>query len=380
MTQRRHMDPASTSRSLAPRRPRAPAHAFASALALVGALALGACPVERGKRFQHVTHAGAGLACKSCHDKVFTPLGEGVIASIGTDEPKKPNLYPSDDKCISCHRAPHPGKSYVGECARCHGDAARDVKKGDGPSHIIFDHKGHEKTVKGQCFPCHTRITTHATPFGRLTPSMATCNTCHQKDFDAMACGMCHARLDMFPIKPVSDFAHAGDFMKSHGRVAASRPELCAQCHTQPYCATCHDPKNSPQKLDLRWPLDIEKGFIHRGDYVGRHAIEARTSGDTCVRCHAVKECTACHDQRGFGQGRGRNPHPPNWVSVAGGRNLHGRAARREVVSCAGCHDQGAASNCVRCHRVGGVGGNPHPPGFKSRLSKTRDVVCRICH
>jgi hypothetical protein len=33
----------------------------------------------------------------------------------------------------------------------------------------------------------------------------------------------------------------------------------------------------------------------------------------------------------------------------------------------------------VGCHREGGVGGNPHPPGWESRRSKT-ELPCLLCH
>jgi hypothetical protein len=59
--------------------------------------------------------------------------------------------------------------------------------------------------------------------------------------------------------------------------------------------------------------------------------------------------------------------------------NEHGRAARRDIASCAACHDQGAASNCVRCHKVGAFGGSPHPPGWRSSQPTTAES-CAICH
>ena len=57
--------------------------------------------------------------------------------------------------------------------------------------------------------------------------------------------------------------------------------------------------------------------------------------------------------------------------------------ARRDIVSCAACHDQDAASNCVTCHRVGGPGGNPHPPGFTTKHPApdiNRNPMCLTCH
>jgi hypothetical protein len=41
------------------------------------------------------------------------------------------------------------------------------------------------------------------------------------------------------------------------------------------------------------------------------------------------------------------------------------------------------ASNCVQCHRVGGVGGNPHPMGWTARHGTEeidRSTMCLFCH
>jgi hypothetical protein len=325
---------------------------------------LSACSQDALVRFQHVSHAGQGLRCNHCHAGIerATTAGEKHI--------------PGADKCSTCHPAPHRGVVKPGPCAGCHSAVHRDRHE----SPLVFSHASHIERGKGQCFPCHNAITIRTPGAHRLIPTMATCLTCHQNKWDGLECNYCHAHLQLFPIKPVSQFAHNGDFLRAHGRLASSRADLCSQCHTQSYCAACHDPKKAGVlKPSIRFPDAVDKAFIHRGDYVGRHAIEARSAGDSCVRCHQPNECASCHASRGVMQGSGRSPHPAGWVSVTGGPNLHGRAARREAISCAGCHDKGAASNCVTCHRVGGVGGNPHPPGWRTRQSKS-DRVCRICH
>jgi len=59
---------------------------------------------------------------------------------------------------------------------------------------------------------------------------------------------------------------------------------------------------------------------------------------------------------------------------------FHGRAARRDIVACAGCHDQGPATNCIGCHRVGAYGGNPHPRGWMSAGTDRQQGMCRYCH
>jgi hypothetical protein len=55
-------------------------------------------------------------------------------------------------------------------------------------------------------------------------------------------------------------------------------------------------------------------------------------------------------------------------------------SARIDPASCASCHGGAGEQLCVSCHKVGGVGGNIHGPGFASNKSKTRDVPCRQCH
>jgi hypothetical protein len=67
-------------------------------------------------------------------------------------------------------------------------------------------------------------------------------------------------------------------------------------------------------------------------------------------------------------------------VLFPGSPDFHGTAARRDIVSCAACHADGTSGNCVTCHATGQFGGNPHPPGFKSRLNRTGAPVCRLCH
>jgi hypothetical protein len=75
--------------------------------------------------------------------------------------------------------------------------------------------------------------------------------------------------------------------------------------------------------------------------------------------------------------GGAASPHPTGWVGVD--RNEHGRAARRDPASCAACHGGAGEALCVSCHRVGGVGGNPHPPGFRDARALS-DLPCRTCH
>jgi hypothetical protein len=125
----------------------------------------------------------------------------------------------------------------------------------------------------------------------------------------------------------------------------------------------------------------VDRAFIHRDDFLSRHPLEARADEASCARCHGNDFCSSCHQKNGLtpGAANGVNPHPSGF----GLGPAHGAAARRDINSCAACHDQGAASNCVSCHRVGGVGGDPHPPSFSARHPReeiSRNAMCQTCH
>jgi hypothetical protein len=119
---------------------------------------------------------------------------------------------------------------------------------------------------------------------------------------------------------------------------------------------------------------------MHRAGFVSRHALEARTDPGLCTTCHAESSCQSCHARSGVVAGSGnRSPHPPGWVGLPGQSNAHGQAARIDPVGCASCHGGAGEQLCVDCHRVGGPGGNPHPPGFTSERSMS-ELPCRLCH
>ena len=77
--------------------------------------------------------------------------------------------------------------------------------------------------------------------------------------------------------------------------------------------------------------------------------------------------------------GNAGSPHGPGWVGLGVAENEHGRAARRDPVACASCHGGAGEALCVSCHKVGGPGGNPHPPGYSSQQPMTA-MPCRMCH
>jgi hypothetical protein len=178
--------------------------------------------------------------------------------------------------------------------------------------------------------------------------------------------------------KPSSHVFHEGDFIREHGVRAASSRDLCATCHSESQCASCHG-VTTPA---LPWKLAAERpalSGIHRAGFLGRHPDESRANPGLCLTCHdSERFCADCHRRKNVaGLGRA-SPHPPNWVRARGGG--HGEAARLDPQGCASCHGGAGEALCVSCHKVGGPGGNPHGPGFRSSLDRRRDLPCRQCH
>jgi hypothetical protein len=193
--------------------------------------------------------------------------------------------------------------------------------------------------------------------------------------------------VDLKGYQPVTAFRHEGNWIASHGSLARPSAESCAACHDQTYCAACHSSQTAPTRLENIFPERVDRSFIHRGDYVSRHMIDAGANPASCRRCHGSGFCEACHTAQGLTRFAPslRDPHPAGWSNTSDG-GPHRFAARRDITSCAGCHDQGAQANCVVCHAAtgpGAAGRNPHPAKFL----KTHDLddarstaMCRACH
>ena len=209
------------------------------------------------------------------------------------------------------------------------------------------------------------------------TPPMATCTSCHvhQQAFAEARCRPCH--VDLKGYKPETAFRHEGNWLAAHGALAKPSAESCAACHDQTYCTSCHSPATTPARLETIFPERVDRSFIHRGDYVSRHMIEAGADPASCRRCHGSGYCDSCHAANGLSKtaaGPLNRPesHGPGWL---GGAQRHAREARRDISACAGCHDQGAAAICVDCHarraaRSSGI--NPHPRKFLSTHDRGR--------
>ncbi len=297
---------------------------------------------------------------------------------------------PECPTCLSCHAGvrddgdPSPQRDA---CSSCHQERAEELltRVRSASQHrtpIIYSHKRHLEgsTLKGQCVPCHSGITEDGVS-GKVFPPMKKCLSCHDEGLEANACNSCHARQDLRKLVPETFLRHDEPFLRHHGIAATRHEGVCEQCHSQSDCLRCHDTAQ-PVRLATVFSDRPDRPLVHRADFVMRHSVEARQRGATCLRCHTVNTCDSCHVGRGISANRvgTLNPHPLGWIGPdTSSPDFHGRAARRDILACASCHEAGPATNCIHCHKVGGPGGNPHPTGWRS-LRSPSDTMCSYCH
>jgi hypothetical protein len=326
-------------------------------VACAGVLGLGR---SGSQAFPHRAHVVAGVSCTRCH------------ASVEQSGPTAMHL-PDDASCTTCHTKPH----NPGACLTCHIAPGALAELAEARDHLIFDHGRHLDGSNGNCMRCHTGV---AEGDDHMRPAMATCFRCHddRATRDARKCDACHKDLAYSGTLPATHLAHDGDWLREHGTRAASSGDICQSCHKPAYCAECHG-KTVPALPATRRFSDPFAASVHRAGFVARHSLEAKSDPGACSTCHAPERCVRCHTDRHVAGANLGTPHPAGWVGITASQNLHGREARRDPAACASCHSGAGEALCIKCHAVGGVGGNPHPPGWSSRLS-LRATPCRLCH
>jgi hypothetical protein len=347
---------------------------FALALVLSLAAACGRKPavetapgkVQAPVTFPHATHVDADVACSACHD-----LSKATRLDPGVRHVKLPAQITKTPPCADCHDTepkqkkvpPRPGRAF----------------------RLTFNHAAHLARTK-DCKQCHTKL---PEPDSNELPSppMAACTGCHhhQEEFAQARCMPCHVDLKGFT--PETAFRHEGNWLASHGSFARTSEGTCAACHDQTYCADCHSPATVAGRLENIFPERVERAFIHRGDYVARHMVDAGANPGSCRSCHGTPFCDACHKANGFsagGPGTRIRPlsHATGWANTLDG-GTHKREARRDIAACASCHDQrGPQNTCLACHRAS-TGRNPHPKQFLDKHSLgdvARNSMCKECH
>jgi len=327
---------------------------------LIAPLLLAAC-VNQGKRaeeappqpyrFPHPTHIEAGVACLDCHSPI--PSSKELKANV-----IEVKLPAKSEVCGNCH---DPIPAYT------------PVQRFD-PA-VNFDHAAHLPRVGNDCTKCHVKFTDNG-DLAKPVPPMKACTSCHQhsQDFAVGKCQPCHLDLKRYPLKPIAEYTHAANFLETHGRWARGSVSTCATCHDQTMCSQCHTATTRPLPPDVQFPEKVTAQFIHRGDWISRHAIEQQMDPASCLKCHGPGYCQSCHGFQNIAEGPNpMNPHPGNWAAT------HGPIARGNIASCAACHSQ-PRPVCVTCHAAPS-GVNPHPPGWKGSSSDmTTKPVCLVCH
>jgi hypothetical protein len=345
------------------------------AAVLAATAAIAACAQLLGIRppdaaaFPHRAHTVAGVSCADCHAGVDEAGERGALH------------FPTTETCVGCHEEPH----NPATCSNCHAEPFVARRASGHREHLRFQHRTHMRPGgdgerrRLECVACHGGI---AETGGRLEARMGTCVSCHahEETMRLRQCDGCHVDLVAEAAPPESHFIHDERFIESHGVQAASAADLCATCHTESDCAVCHGRSVAivPSRRSFTDPF---RGNMHRAGFLARHAEEARGMAGLCTSCHAESFCLSCHlDERVSATAPGaRSPHPPGWVGATAAQNAHGPAARRDPMSCAACHSGAGEQLCIDCHRVGGVGGSPHPPGWSSSRS-LYERPCRSCH
>jgi predicted CXXCH cytochrome family protein len=341
-------------------------HWLVLAIPFVAACAgvLGIKPREASHPFEHRAHVLKGIACVQCH--------AGIVAA----EDEGPLHIPGPEQCRRCHEQPHDTRA----CGDCHGTSYARQGAELARRHLKFEHRKHVAASGGECVRCHAEVGEQQPE--TLRPRMASCFGCHQHEgqWAARDCEGCHVDLPGERVMPSTHVVHEGDFVREHGVRAASMRDLCSTCHAERFCAGCHGVTAPALPAKLAFDAPRLSG-LHRAGFRSRHSEEARGQPGLCTSCHGDNFCRECHAREHVGVVAGaRSPHPAGWLTSTRGGGEHGRGARVDPVSCAGCHGGAGEQLCVGCHRVGGPGGNPHGPGFSSTKDKRADLPCRLCH
>ncbi len=338
--------------------------------------------------FSHKLHiVDVGAECEDCH------------VDVESSRTSPDRLLPTHEQCEECHDV----EEEEDECSMCHGDS--DPGEFPMPERLIlFDHALHVVDEAFECATCHADIEESEETGAIVLPAMETCSDCHDDAAAPSECALCH--VDTSNLRPLSH--RAFDWAQDHAwemRLGPG-PEDCVTCHTDDDCAVCHDSptlaaggSGAPRTLaELRIDPDGSRGLaleqVHELNYLFTHPLDVRIHARDCDTCHDRQDfCVTCHE--GTQDGGFFRPVPlvhggPDFVrvGVGSGGGRHAELARRDIESCAACHDEvGADPVCITCHedRTPGLGNDPrtHASGFadfEGDWCSDPGSVCFQCH
>jgi hypothetical protein len=370
-------------------------------------------------KFSHEFHIDSvGVGCTDCHTSALTS-GE-----------ETQSLLPTMSDCYSCH------DQSTTKCEFCHTSSDSSTYRDLIPtqSKVFFSHKEHAGILKLKCETCHQGLdkVAYSAEAPNLFPKMELCTTCHGQietnssglsrtipvKIDSTkkeslivpriapgGCESCHKDLQNL----VPESHRQTDFMTQHKNfVNISGPQNdCKSCHTEASCQECHDASNlakditpgqiyipstpSLSPLVTHEKLTFQK--VHPDNYRFTHSIDAKGRESNCYTCHDERTfCVNCHSSQANGA-----RIKPIWhdvgnfvtIGVGSGGGMHAQYARKDIESCASCHDvQGADPVCITCHTdpdgIKGDDPRTHAPFYMHDVHGSwhndPGAVCYTCH
>lgn len=379
------------------------------------------------------------LSCESCHG--IDPAGPRMAVDAATAENclgchahRSPDHLATDSECATCHVPlveasslpttrvagfPVPDDHAAEDFLSTHGEDARSRTESCAVCHARESctscHLNADRIESIRALPADSRIAdlvrsrqaewpepaSHGPSWVRAHAGPAvddpeSCTNCHARS----SCTTCHTGdepvVNRMPVPGPDEPAgartsrlrppgHGTDFTLTHGAAAAASLPRCESCHREETCSGCHassggaaDAGGTAGELG-RWPPAPTEGGYHPPNFIQRHGAEAFAARTECAECHSREAfCRSCHEQVGVAR-EGRlgsssfHDAIPNWLLG------HGQAARRNLESCASCHQQ---TSCLRCHSArSGWRISPHGPGFDpERISDRSAISCAVCH
>ncbi|MDR3626479.1 MAG: cytochrome c3 family protein [Ignavibacteriaceae bacterium] len=356
-------------------------------------------------KFSHKLHKDA-TDCESCH------------AAVKTSKSLSDRLLPNHDNCKDCHDV-----NDEKTCKTCHFDNVNEPLI-QNKSELIFNHSSHINQQKLKCETCHKGVNDveYAEDAPQALPSMETCYTCHNngtatsgkssgdttkvKITASNACETCH--ISTADLKPQSH--KSSSFIKSHKFAAREFNANCIMCHDNASCQECHTSttmitgQNTSKDFYRPYtPSNSGTGAqqqqinrVHNLNYVYTHGIDAKGKTSECQSCHETESfCVSCHQgKEGDYSMGGVAPYSHlrttfMVLGVGSGGGDHATLARRDIESCASCHDvQGGDPICISCHTdpdgIKGTNPKTHPSNYMRDTHgdwhDSQGSVCFNCH
>ncbi len=302
--------------------------------------------------FSHELHVEMDVDCESCH-------------TIMEDTPTLSDIrLPLMDTCADCHDV-----EDEEQCTTCHYEDVYETYP-ERSYDLYFDHSSH----MGQdiaCMDCHQGLNEVDYGFesAKTHPSMESCFTCHNDiSVASNTCESCHIST----VNLIPQSHKTADFFENHKFAADMGNQECAVCHDNNFCEDCHTatvmitetntasdfytPYSPHKYIDNKNQQQITR--VHDLNFRFTHGIDAKVKRDQCATCHQPETfCVECHSSEGgdFALG-GVVPYSHTLnnfltVGVGTGGGEHAILAKRDIESCAGCHDtQGGDPTCILCH------------------------------